>query len=88
MLVNVRQRVYKTLDGQGYFGDNILPIEGDLGSGMFDKNGKEIYSNDKVKIGDDSWEYTVRFVRGAFYVSDILLSEVLDQIEIVGRVLN
>ena len=40
MLVNVRQRVYKTLDGQGYFSDSVLPVEGELGSGMFDKNGK------------------------------------------------
>lgn len=88
MLVNVRQRVYKTLDGQGYFGDSVVPVEGDLGSGMFDKNGKEIFSRDKVKFNNDSWEYTVRFVRGAFYVGDKLLSEVLDQIEIVGRVLN
>ena len=88
MLVNVRQRVYKTLDGQSYFGDSVLPVEGDLGSGMFDKNGKEIFSRDKVRIKGDTLEYTVRFVRGAFYVGDKLLSEVLDQIEIVGRVLN
>lgn len=88
MLVNVRQRVYKTIDGYGYYSDSIVPVEGDLGSRMLDKNGQEIYSNDKVKTNNDSREYTVRFVRGAFYVGDKLLSEVLDQIEIVGRVLN
>lgn len=88
MLINIRQRVYKTVDGQGYFSDSVLPIEGDLGSGMFDKNGIEIFSRDKVRIKGDTREYTVRFVHGAFYVSDKSLFEVLDQIEIVGRVLN
>ena len=86
MLINIRQRVYKTVDGQGYFSDSVTSIEGDLGSGMFDKYGREICSGDKVQVKEDTWDYTVKFVNGAFYVGDVLLSECLEDIEIVGHI--
>ena len=43
---NIRQR---QLDKNGLMTTKIVKVEGELGSGRFDKNGKEIFEGDKVK---------------------------------------
>ena len=89
MLINVRQHVYKSVDGHGYYTDSFSSIEGDLGSRMFDKNNREIFSGDKVLIKGDTCEFTVKFVDGNFYVGDTLLCDFdPNEIEVVGRVIE
>ena len=58
-----------------------------FGSGINDKNGREIFEGDKVRY--DGKVYTVEFSRGSFRIGDMLLfscSEDPDnELEIVGE---
>ena len=48
---NIRQR---QLEKNGLMTTKIVKVEGELGSGMFDKNGREIFEGDKVKVDVDA----------------------------------
>lgn len=61
-------------------------LDCELGSGILDKNGREIFEGDKVKISFAGWVWfdKVHFQRGAFYAGNRLLKDFLShQIEIV-----
>ena len=63
---NIRQR---QLDANGLMTTKIVKVEGELGSGRFDKNGKEIFEGDLVRDCDDVIS-TVVFENGQFLFND------------------
>lgn len=78
---SIRQRV---INEHGLPVTKIEHVNGELGSGVFDKNGKEIFEGDRVQVcegcpddEDDSYVDTVIFVDGVFKLkdSDTLLKE-------------
>lgn len=59
-------------------------LDCELGSGILDKNGREIFEGDKVNLDNDSWGYTIRFVNGAFFVgNERLIKACSSELEIV-----
>ena len=62
---NIRQR---QLDKNGLMTTKIVKIEGELGSGVLDKNGREIFEGDIVEI-DGGGKYCVDIVN--FWVKDL-----------------
>lgn len=63
----------------------ISTINAELGSGILDCNGNEIFEGDIIKFYDGDIE-TVTFEDGTFYVGDLLLSDFARNIEVVGHV--
>lgn len=64
----------------------VKEIDCELGSGILDKNGREIFEGNKLQVSFAGWVWfdKVHFQRGAFYVGKRLLKDFLShQIEIV-----
>lgn len=84
---NIRQRV---INEYGLPVVKVETIQGELGSGIFDKYGQEIFEGDEVQMESQSggpigWNY-VEYRDGAFYLNDELLAENLQTLEVVGHV--
>ena len=65
-----------------------IKTTGELGSGLFDKNGREIFEGDKIRIntGDEERTATVNFRSGAFFATDDLLMNFANyELEIVDN---
>ena len=82
---NIRQRVINQ------YGLPVVKIEtviGELGSGMLDKNGKEIFEGDKLKypeLGGD--RIGVVIFNGNFMVDDLFVSATAAcDVEVIGHV--
>ena len=63
----------------------VEKVFGELGSGILDKNGREIFEGDRVK----DWEgyiCPVTFEEGVFYFGDLLVGDYPTSLEIVGHV--
>lgn len=57
----------------------VQEMDFELGSGIFDKNGREIFEGDIVKVtfdDDDTDAGKVEFFSGEFHVLDELLSDI------------
>ena len=85
---SIRQRVLDPVTGLKV--TKIETVTGELGSGVFDKNDKEIFENDLVQIGSvgcDDKPAKARLFKGYFYVDrapiEIFTS---DELEVVGHV--
>lgn len=74
-----RIRLKEPLKGEWQAGE-VQELDCELGSGILDKNGREIFEGDKVEISFAGWVWfqKVHF-RGAFYVGDTLLNHYLSQ---------
>ena len=62
----IRQRVLDPVTGLKV--TKIENVNGELGSGIVDKNGKEIFEGDRVKI-DDGDTYTIHFAGGGAFIA-------------------
>ena len=60
---NIRQRV---INQYGLPVVKIEQVNGELGSGVFDKNGKEIFEGDIVSNGRKN--FPVEFINGGLYI--------------------
>ena len=94
---SIRERVVDPIRGQVV---KVSTINAELGTGITDKNGKEIFEGDKLQFmkqfdfHGERAEYpetaTVEFVDGAFIVGDDLLDDFVSNnkgnIEVVGHV--
>lgn len=84
---SIRQHV---INSQGLKTTKIIKVDGELGSGLCDCHGKEIFDGDKVEFyiaPDEKCTDTVSFCNGGCFIRDLPLYviEALD-IEIVGHV--
>lgn len=64
----------------------VQELDCELGSGILDKNGREIFEANKVKISFAGWVWfdKVHFQRGAFYAGERLLDDFRShQLEII-----
>lgn len=84
---NIRQRV---INEYGLPVVKVETIQGELGSGIFDKNGKEIFEGDVVKKECTGKTHSVYFVDGGFMIHDWtgyhLLTNFPEPLEVVGHV--
>lgn len=74
-------------------GGEIVTRQGWLGSGIFDKNGAEIFEYDLVKIDGEPELGLVHYIYGSFVYKDVSgefwpLSAWNDKFEVVGHVTN
>lgn len=75
---SIRQHI---INAQGFKTTKVIKVEGELGSGVLDKNGREIFEGDIVEI-DGGGKYCVDIVN--FWVKD--LDEFYsDALEVVGH---
>lgn len=81
---NIRQRV---INQYGLPVVKIETVHGELGSGLLDCNGKEIFEGDIVRDIDGSETDIVVFDEGQFYLKrrDVWLSEWNDGLEVIGH---
>ena len=85
---NVPQHKYKVLKLNGDVIHLSRPrrFDGWLGSGLVDKNGKEVFEGDRVRIMD-CHTTTVEFVDGTFKAGNMPLEDITAlNIEVVGHV--
>ena len=80
---NIRQRVINQ------FGLPVVKVEqvsGELGSKLFDKNGKEIFEGDKVFFDDGDMDIVI-FEDGQFCLKDHeeLVADWHDMLEVIGH---
>ena len=81
---NIRQRV---INQYGLPVVKVETVHGELGSGLLDCNGKEIFEGDIVRDSDGSETDIVVFGEGQFYLKrrDVWLSEWNDGLEVIGH---
>ena len=79
---NIRQRV---INQYGLPVTKVESVNGELGSGIFDKNGVEIFEGDIVKLRDDK-TYPVIFAQGNFTIDSASLVLFEHACEVVGHV--
>ena len=68
----------------------IKTVECKLGTGITDKNGKEIFEGDIIQFSNGS-KYAIRFVKNSFVASDAwgfydLATLKMDEAEVIGNV--
>lgn len=82
----IRQRVINSL---GCPATKIVKIDGELGSGLFDKNGREIFEGDKVDVyiaDNKTCTDTIVFRDGGFFALHVLVTDIdARDIEVVGH---
>ena len=91
MKYSIRQRVLDPVTG--LMVTKVEQVTGELGSGVFDANDREIFEGDKVTVlfaspdGDDDYTDTVRFKDGVFILEDTdePLKNFAPSVEIVGH---
>ncbi len=89
---SIRQRVLDPVTGLKV--TKLEQVNGELGSGLYDRNGKEIFEGDKITVlfaspdGDDDYTDTVRFKDGVFILEDTdePLKNFAPSVEVVGHV--
>lgn len=81
---NIRQHV---INQYGLPVVKVETVHGELGSGLLDCNGKEIFENDIVRDINDSDTTTVVFEDGQFYLKyrDEVLADWHDSLEVIGH---
>lgn len=63
----------------------IKAVDCKIGSGVFDRNGKEIFESDRVKLAGEG-VFSVAFVDGALVIGDYYLDGIRpNYIEVVGH---
>lgn len=83
---SIRQHI---INAQGFKTTKVIKVEGELGSGILDKNGREIFEGDTVKYKDKIGFVT--FYRGVFNVESSQLYNTLNgcnldgALEVVGH---
>jgi len=85
---SIRQRVLDPVTGLTL--TKIETVNGELGSGIVDKNGKEIFEGDIIQFSNGS-KYAIRFVKSSFVASDAwgvynLATLKTSEAEIIGHV--
>lgn len=66
----------------------VQQFDCELGSGIRDKNGVEIFEGDKVKVGNHGVR-VVHFLEGVFTLGDVLYvaqAELENNLEVVGHI--
>lgn len=76
-----RQRVLDPVTGLKV--TKIETVNGELGSGITDCNGREIFEGDIVKNAHDGESFPVTFEDGSFWAGDM---ELANYLEVVGHV--
>ena len=80
---SIRQHI---INAQGFKTTKVIKVEGELGSGILDKNGREIFEGDIVEIENFCFTYTVLFKNGVFTLGRELLKDYLSkELEVVGH---
>ena len=77
---SIRQRVLDPVTGLKV--TKIETVNAELGSGVFDKNGREIFEGDIVKNDHDGEIFPVTFEDGSFWAGDM---ELANYFEVVGH---
>ncbi|MBR3747141.1 MAG: hypothetical protein IKN27_09305 [Selenomonadaceae bacterium] len=80
---SIRIRVFDPISG--LMRTKIEQVNGELGSGVYDRNGREIFEGDIVKIRDA--EERTTFEDGSFFINDIPIWRLRPCVlEVVGHV--
>ena len=80
---SIRQRVLDPVTGLKV--TKIEAVNGELGSGIFDCNNREIYEGDI--FNDEGDTYTVIFADGSFWANEQILEHFKDAgVEVIGHV--
>ncbi len=83
MKLSIRQRVLDPVTG--LMVTKIEQVTGELGSGITDRNGKEIFEGDIVKIHDAEGRTT--FEDGSFFINDRPIWRLKSSdLEVIGHV--
>ncbi len=64
---SIRQRVLDPVTGLKV--TKLEQVNGELGSGLYDRNGKEIFEGDRVSFSDE-YSAVVTFEDGSFFIND------------------
>lgn len=78
------RKIFDPLTGKA----EVITFNAWLGSGIKDKNGKEIFEGDKVKVGNHGVR-VVHFSEGVFTLGDVLYiaqAELENNLEVVGHI--
>ena len=77
-----KHRLRKKIFEKGQWRTKIVHTDGELGSGRFDKNGREIFEGDKVKVDGEGGHHVVD--SSDFWIKE-LDEYCTDSIEVVGH---